>query len=47
VLAVSVIAISCSIRLSDISNGLRMKGKPYHLLYHTFNPILTNSSLPF
>lgn len=27
-LAVSVIAISCSIRLSDISNGLRMKERP-------------------
>jgi hypothetical protein len=36
-----------SIRLSDMSNGLRMKGKLYHLLLNIFNPILTNIRLPF
>jgi hypothetical protein len=35
------------LRLSDVSNGLRMKGKLYHLLLDIFNPILTNIRLPF
>jgi len=33
-----------SFRMSDTSNGFRMKGKLYHLLLHIFNPILKKIS---
>ena len=36
-----------SLRSSDMSNGLRMKGKLYHLRLNIFNRILTNIRLPF
>jgi hypothetical protein len=36
-----------SLRLSDMSIGLRMEGKLYHLLLNLFIPILTNIGFPF
>lgn len=36
-----------SLRLSDMSNCLRMKGKQYHVLLNIFSAILTNIRLPF